>query len=125
VTFDEGLRWSWTFLNGWGVLFAAWNVREALLDYLAVLQVDRETRPINVLQLQVRAEIWLHAMILLALFANFMAGVLALSGWTGGALIGLIISAAALIVLSFGYAQRRRGIFRALRLRPKTQDGGT
>lgn len=119
MTFSDALRWGWTFLNGWGVIFALWNVREVLVDYWAIRQVDRRTRPINVLQLQVRAEIYLHAMILLALFANFIAGVFSLTAVPNGAVVALIVSAFALIVLSFNYARRRQQIFKALSLRSR------
>lgn len=116
MTPTDAIRWGWTFLTAWGVLFAVWNFREAVVDNWAVSQV--RTRPVDVLRLQVRAEVYLHAMILLALFADFLAGVFALLAQSIGALVALIVSAAALIILSFGHTQRRRKIFQAIRLRP-------
>lgn len=118
--FDDGLRWTWTFLNFWGVIFAIWNVREVVVDYWAIDQVDRQTRPLNVLRLQVGTEVFLHVIVLVALLANFLAGVVAIAGFPIAALIMLIVSAASLIVLSFVYAQRRRATFRALQLRRKS-----
>jgi hypothetical protein len=116
VTPTDAIRWTWTFLTGWGVLFALWNVREVLVDHWAVSQI--RTRPVDVLRLQTHGEVWNHALILGALAADFVAGVFALAGLSLGALTALILSAVALIVLSFMQTQRRRRIFRAIRLRP-------
>lgn len=50
--------------------------------------------------------------------ADFVAGVCALSGSSMWALTALIVSAVALIVLSFTQTSRRRRIFNAIRLQP-------
>lgn len=117
MTPTDAIRWVWTFLTGWGVLFALNNVREVLIDHWAVSQV--RTRPVDVLRLQTRGEVWNHALIFAALAADFVAGVCALTGFALGALTALIASAVALIVLSFTQTSRRRRIFRAIRLRPQ------
>jgi hypothetical protein len=116
----DWLRWAWTALTGSGVLFAMWNLREVLIDNWAVDQI--RTRPVDVLRLQTRGAVYDHALIFAALAADFMAGVCALAGMSIGALVSLIASAIALIVLSFAQTQRRRRIFRALRMRPPKED---
>src|SRR3954469_22169169 len=109
------VRWIWTLLTGWGVLFAIYNVREVLIDQWAVNQI--RTRPADVLRLQTRAEVWSQVLILVALAADFIAGVTALAGQTGDALIALISSVVALIALSFSQTNQRQRIFRAIRER--------
>lgn len=123
VTPTDVIRWTWTFLTGWGVVFALYNVREVLIDHWAVSQI--RTRPVDVLRMQTRGEVWNHALILAALAADFVAGVFALAGQSAGALIALILSAVALIQLSFMETNRRRRIFRAIRLRPPRDVGLT
>lgn len=119
MTPTDAIRWMWTFLTGWGVLFALYNVREVLIDHWAVSQIRR--RPVDILRMHTRGEVWDHALILLALAADFVAGICALAGQSLWALSALILSAVALIVLSFMQTQRRRKIFRAIRLRPPTE----
>jgi hypothetical protein len=83
-------------LTAWGVLFALWNLREVLIDHWAISQVQH--RPVAVLKLQTRGEVWNHALILVALASDC-------------------------IVLSFTQTQRRRHIFNAIRLRRPQSDG--
>lgn len=119
------IRLGWTMLTGFGLVFALWNVREVLIDNWAISQVQTTPkRPVEVLKLQTRAEVWAHVLILGAIGGDFIAGVCSLVGFSLGALIALIASAAALIVLSFSQTRRRQRIFRALRLRPQ-QDAET
>jgi hypothetical protein len=121
VTPTDAIRWTWTMLTAWGVLFALWNLREVLIDHWAISQVQH--RPVAVLKLQTRGEVWNHALILVALASDCIAGVFALAGVSIGALVALIVSAIALIVLSFTQTQRRRHIFNAIRLRRPQSDG--
>lgn len=119
MTPTEVIRWMWTFLTGWGVLFALWNLKEVLIDNWAIAQVvTTHRRPLDVLKLQTRSAVNDHALILGALLADFLAGGLAILGISVGALIALIISALALIALSFTQTRQRRRIFRAIQLRP-------
>ena len=116
---DALLRWGWTALTGFGVLFALWNLREVLIDNWAISQVrTSQQRPVDVLKLQTRGAVWDHSLIFVVIAADFLAGVASLSAWAFGALLFLILSAAAAIALSFMQTQRRGRIFRALRLRP-------
>lgn len=116
---DEQIRWSWTILTGCGVLFALYNLREVLIDNWAVSQTRRG--PVNVLRLQTRAEVWNQSLILVALAGHFLAGAFALAGVSVGALVSLIVSAAALIILSFTQGHGRREIFSAIRVRRESK----
>lgn len=117
----EVIRWLWTFSAGGGVLFALINLREVLIDDRVVSQI--RTRPVDLLRLQTHSDIGQHALILGALAADFVAGVFAILGISIGALVALIMSAAALIALSFTQTQRRKRIFDAVRFRPPKPEG--
>lgn len=120
--FNEIVRWGWTILTGFGALFAAWNLREVLIDNWAVAR----TRPkgLDVLRMQTRGAVFDHGLILLALILAFIAGVGALSGYPIVPLVALILQALVLIGLSVSQTERRRRILRHLRLRPEKKGAG-
>jgi hypothetical protein len=116
----DTIRWFWTILTGWGVLFALWNLREVLVDNWAVSQI--RTRGTDVIKLQTRSAVWDHIFIFGAIAADCAAGVSAILGQPAIALVALIANAVLLMALSFTQTQRRRRIFRMLRLRPRKEE---
>jgi hypothetical protein len=116
----ETIRWFWTILTGCGVLFALWNLREVLVDNWAVSQV--RTKGTDVIKLQTRSAVWDHIFIFGAITADCIAGVSAILGQPAIALMALIGNAVLLMVLSFTQTQRRRRIFRMLRLKPPKEN---
>lgn len=120
MTPDQIIRWTWTVLTACGTLFAAWNLREVLIDSWAVSQVRRSS--IDVLRILTTGAVYDHGLILLALLLDFVAGIGALVSIPLVPLIALIVQALALILLSFGQTRRRRQIVTALRLRPAKKD---
>lgn len=115
MTPDQIIRWTWTLLTGGGVLFAAWNFREVLIDSFAVSQVRRAGT--DVLRMQTNGAVYDHGLIMVALALDFVAGVGAIAGAPLIPLVALVLQALALILLSISTTDRRRRVLRALKMR--------
>lgn len=121
MNLNDIIRWGWTLSTGFGLLFALWNMREALIDTWALAQSRMGDD--DVLRLQTRSAVWEQVLIGGALGADFVAGAASFFGLAIISLSALLLSAVFLIALSFSQTQRRRRLFAVLRLKRHQREG--
>jgi hypothetical protein len=119
MTLLEVLRLVWTIGTGIGTLIQLYLFREVVIDDRAISQV-RPPRA-DFLRVHTRGEIWDQAILTLAVFVLFLAGVLAYVELGMWAIPLLVASAASLVSLGILKLSRRRRIFRTLRLNRKAR----
>lgn len=119
VTVLEALRIGWTIATGLGLAVMLYLLREVWLDDQAIKQV-RPPRA-DFLRMNTSGEVWDHALLAAKMFSLFLAGILAFTVDTFWPILPIVFSAFLLVVLGFSKWQRRRRIFRTLRLNREAQ----
>lgn len=104
----------WTVATGVGTIIQLYLLHEVWIDDRAIMQV-RPPRS-DFLRVHTRGEVWDQSLLTAKMVALFIAGVLAYTVDTFWPIIPIVFSAGLLVLLSFSKFQRRRRIFRTLRL---------
>lgn len=107
---DNLIRWAWTVFTAAGTLYAAWNLKEALIDNWANTQVRPCATPVQ--RMQFRGAVGDQGLLFAALALECLAGVGALAGYPLVPLVALCAEALALIALSFTQTRRRQRLFK-------------
>jgi hypothetical protein len=114
MTLLEALRVVWTVSTGIGALIMLYLLREVWIDDHAIGQV-RPPRA-DFLRVHTRGEVWDQAILTIKALLLFLAGVLAITLDGPWPIPPIVLSAGLLVLLGVFKFQRRRRIFRTLRL---------
>lgn len=120
MTANDVIRLAWTVGMGVSVLVALGALVQSLIDVYAISTSER-TVGLSMFQRYTEGEVWIVALVTLALVAFFLAGLSSYLMLTAMTLLLLLLGGGTVVVIPVYLHVRRRRIMHAVRISRKPQ----